>query len=1447
MVKFHFSTYLLTKKLFYFYLLFYFILSNDCIITNKTKISSQWLNNIICLGDKSLTYVNFATFPNGDMVVESTAIPDNLEQRVFYGIKRNGEPLFSNGEYHSIIKISGETKSNNARYEAEIFNITIDNKDYLFSIGLGSNEYAELYDLNKSETISKVLSTTFVDNSDISNVRGSSTSFISSGQNYIIFPFLGDDTKLVIKRLYFSSTSLSNNPIDKSYSVTSKGNSVSCFITINKFVLCLFLQKSSLWQYYYIGIYNENLVKIKEIKTDYYTTDLTLKYYIYSKCIHLENEAGAFIFYKAYQITTVLLAMETYPTIIFKSTDGTSITNYFSYDEYEINKKSFDSSSLLNDFIKISNKKLIFTSTSTSKEELYIVLINIFSTNKIVIRYYTLEIFTLYTFKIFNDMRVHPYNNYAAFAFSFCRKSPCESETDSHYAGFMIFSYSNGTDYSFNLTNYIFNNNNMNNLEINLQENVKIDNNIFGLIYSSIQIKEINNCDNLNLTSSISHDEINQNSSIQINEKIDVSLKALNLIDCNIKYIYIITEPDFETYNNYGERIISYGVDTKTIFNNEEKNFYESRVLNFEIILDENLVNQCTNENCELCRESMKDICLICISNYDFTNDKKNKICETNTEEIEKDSTYSLETSKNEIDSTNNIETSNNEVDSTSNLETSIFEKVSTSNTEYTMENEVKISDITKQTNKEDKKEEDSTNSKTCSNSEILNNNCHNGKMNNTQTGEVYNSLKETLLSEEYNGTETIIETENVIFQISTLEDQKYSNNPNISSIDLGTCEDILKDHYNISKELSLIVLKVDIKSEDLSSTYVQYEIYHPISKTPLELSYCNEVTIVVNVPVNLNDNEESLYDSLSGSGYNLFDSEDDFYNDICSTYTSENGTDMTLSDRKSEIYSVVENISLCQIGCEFESYNKTTKKAKCNCEAQIDSTETDFSKIDFSTSKMASSFLTTLTNSNFLVLKCYKLILELKDIMANKGRFILTIIYALFLLFLIIYISIDRKKIRKYINDILKMKANNPKIPIKKINPKEVEVNKKTQAKENRNKKTNNKINKNKTKKNKTKPKNKEAIRDKIKSKHKDKKIENIYNNKNKRKNEKKTINKIKNKKINKIKEPPKKKRKSNSISNNEMINTTNKNIYINSEKNQKKKQKNININIIPIQNITYGKFKLKNKNKNKLAKTMNIYPHQIKAEKGKLSNNKSKNITNDKEIGNLNDHELNNLDYHHAILIDKRTYFQYYWSLVKKKQLLLFTFLASNDYNLFSLKFSLLLLSFSLFFTINGFFFSDDTMHKIHEDNGAFNIIYQLPQIIYSSVISAIINVLLKNLSLSEKNILFLKQIKDLKVALLKSKNIEKCITIKFIIFFILSNILLLFFWYFISCFCGVYKNTQSILIEDTLFSFGLSMIYPFGLNILPGMLRIPALREKNKNRITLYKISLIIALYI
>jgi hypothetical protein len=230
----------------------------------------------------------------------------------------------------------------------------------------------------------------------------------------------------------------------------------------------------------------------------------------------------------------------------------------------------------------------------------------------------------------------------------------------------------------------------------------------------------------------------------------------------------------------------------------------------------------------------------------------------------------------------------------------------------------------------------------------------------------------------------------------------------------------------------------------------------------------------------------------------------------------------------------------------------------------------------------------------------------------------------------------------------------------------------------------------------------------------------------------------------------------------------------------------------------------------------------------------------------GDLNEAELNQLDYRSAIIIDKRTYFQYYWSLLKKKHLIVFCFFPSNDYNILIIKISFFIIAFSLYITISGFFFSDETMHKVYENNGKFNFVYQIPQIIYSSLISTIIHHLLKFLSLSEKSILKLKKENNKRSSINgKSDYIQKCLKIKLFLYFFFGLLLMLFFWYFISAFCAVYQNTQTVLLKSTLLSFLFSMIYPFGYVLLPGILRIPALRAKNQDQEFIYDFSKILAL--
>ena len=189
----------------------------------------------------------------------------------------------------------------------------------------------------------------------------------------------------------------------------------------------------------------------------------------------------------------------------------------------------------------------------------------------------------------------------------------------------------------------------------------------------------------------------------------------------------------------------------------------------------------------------------------------------------------------------------------------------------------------------------------------------------------------------------------------------------------------------------------------------------------------------------------------------------------------------------------------------------------------------------------------------------------------------------------------------------------------------------------------------------------------------------------------------------------------------------------------------------------------------------------------------------------------------------------------MLRSNHPLIFTFYTKNDFNSRNIKKCLFFLYFSLDMTINALFFNDDTMHQIYVDEGKYNFLYQIPQIIYSYIISMVFSNIISFFSLTEDQIIEIKQNQKFIFKELLSK-----LKIKFIIFFILDFLLLLFFWYYLSCFCAVYRNTQIHLVKDSLVSQGLSLLFPIVTCIIPSILRIISLKAVNKNKGYLYKFS-------
>ena len=180
---------------------------------------------------------------------------------------------------------------------------------------------------------------------------------------------------------------------------------------------------------------------------------------------------------------------------------------------------------------------------------------------------------------------------------------------------------------------------------------------------------------------------------------------------------------------------------------------------------------------------------------------------------------------------------------------------------------------------------------------------------------EITNGLDTTGIDK---GEDIVIKEEDVTIIISKNDNQKNEINEktNTTSIDLGECENKLKEEYHLPENASFYILKMDVKQEGYKIPKIEYEVYYPLNEKYndnklylLNLSVCNNVNIDIYIPLIYNGSLDEI------------DPNSDFYNDICNTYTSENGTDLTLSQRKNNYIN--NNLSVCEENCIFQGYIK--------------------------------------------------------------------------------------------------------------------------------------------------------------------------------------------------------------------------------------------------------------------------------------------------------------------------------------------------------------------------------------------------------------------------------------------------------------------------------------------------------------------------------------------
>jgi len=453
------------------------------IVFNKSII-----NNIIFFKEENFRYLSFATYSNGDMIFSSTAFPQN-KTRIFYGFKKNGRPFFQNEESYFYSK--SLTNNWKEKFESDILPIKLSDgseKEYLISTG-NKESFVEIYDFENNNIYTK--SMTNFTKYYVESFRNMGI-FLSSNNKdyYYLFGYTINENNILkysvqihkfneIQNFYSYQTCQNEEKIDN---VNNKRDGISCFITNNKIIICFYLTKSS-----YISHVNYNIIAL-EINLQQKGSISTFSDYNndnpFYRCIHLKEEVGVFSYYyrNSYGIY--------YPILLFKQFSNNQITD-FTIPKIYLNYEQFITSLLTNDLIKLKEDKICFSSILKNKTTIYIILINLFDDTRYKVRYYSINLYNIYNYKIFFDIRTHNYNNFIAFAFSFCKNSiACNADENEHFAALMLFSYPNSTDSSSDLYEFLINNYNstINDFNVNLENQVRIENNIFGYVFDRILI-----------------------------------------------------------------------------------------------------------------------------------------------------------------------------------------------------------------------------------------------------------------------------------------------------------------------------------------------------------------------------------------------------------------------------------------------------------------------------------------------------------------------------------------------------------------------------------------------------------------------------------------------------------------------------------------------------------------------------------------------------------------------------------------------------------------------------------------------------------------------------------------------------------------------------------------------------------------------------------------------
>ena len=656
--------------------------------------------------------------------------------------------------------------------------------------------------------------------------------------------------------------------------------------------------------------------------------------------------------------------------------------------------------------------------------------------------------------------------------------------------------------------------------------------------------------------------------------------------------------------------------------------------------------------------------------------------------------------------------------------------------------------------------------------------------------------------------------------KISPIHSNEYKN---ISTyIDFSNCENLLRKENKLpsSSILTVYQIEIDNLNEQSLINNVEYAVFDE-NKKMLDLSVCENEVIEIKYQLNITLINMTKINYYSDLGIDVFNIKDDFFNDICYPY-SEDDSDMILKDRLSYIY---ENYSVCENNCQYNKINLTEKIVSCKCNIKIKIDQ------DVQPPRLAKIIRDSFTDSKFAVILCYNLVFDFKNKKNNLGFILFSILVIIHIPIYIHYFIFKITPIKKYIVS----EMNKYGYFCNVINP----------------------------------------------IKRKENKIMKIYNEEDKIKINKK----IKNHQI--LKLIGKEERISKENSSNIKLSKIDKNITINNNgkiiPTYKSLKSKLNTNISNLKNKKNKKKKNLNKHQS-LKNSILLYNYKIvnknyinvfNGKKRKNSMNNLRRQINNKKITSKYSYSLiqidannsickqpnesyiilDNYNYEIAIKYDKRSFWRIFYICILAKENIINILFFRTPLDLQSLRICLFIFVYSCDLAFNTIFYSNESISEKYHYEGnnlfLFNLVNNLIQSIISSIISMIIVNIFQYMIGARGD--FEDIFKDEEKKLRENRNykVNKVTKVKIlehinkiyaklqymsILFVVLEFLIMLFFYYFVTAFCEVYKNTQISWLYDFFISFLISFATEIFGSFFLAIFYIISIKYKNKY---LYKI--------